>query len=146
MRFESLKRNFRGTLEKQGCIMDRKKAWFVHFKIPYISHPQFPIRLIRCPTPAWKMTMFLLKKGISKLINKLGHVHKKIQLITINTFCYHVTITQLLTRIRNYLSIALFLPNLCLTFPAGTSCFAIKLHICQINRYEQKHICQMCNF
>jgi len=73
--------------------------------------------------PAMKMivfcSIFLLKQDISKLLNELGHVHEKIQFYEVLLQFFHVTIVQFFTCVPKYLSITQFLPNPCLTFPAG---------------------------
>jgi len=67
------------------------------------------------------MTAFqeiFFKKDTSKLLNKLGHIPKKYDFRK-NTFFSHHKLHKFLHGVPKYLSIAQFLPYLCLTYPAG---------------------------
>jgi len=64
-------------------------------------------------------TIFLLNKDISQLLNEWGHIEEKLQFYEVNTFI----MSLLHNCIPKYLSFVKFLPNLCLTFPAGMNQF-----------------------
>jgi len=65
--------------------------------------------------------IFFTKKDISKFSNKLGHIHGK-DMINFNKYSFSWHNCTIFLCIQKYLSIAQFLPNLCVTFLAGYSC------------------------
>jgi len=79
---------------------------------PGLDPPRFEPRTLRL-IPS--LMPWPLGHGNPKLLNKLRHIHEKMRLILIDIRF----MSQFFMYIPKYLSIAQFLPNVCLTFPAG---------------------------
>jgi len=101
-----------------------------HFHLEMQSFKVWNIlRMINRPEKwPYFVPFFLLDKDILLLWYELGHAHKKILFYEENTFfksqlhnCIskYLSIVQLFMCVPKYLTIAQFLPNSCLTFPAG---------------------------
>jgi len=119
-------------------VKQKKEEWFMKnefsinfLKVHYMSCLWKSIIRMTSRPEKWShfVTIFLLNKDFAQLWYELRHIHTKKYYFMKKKYIFHVTAAQLYPKMFiNYtiflcvpkcLTIAQFLPNLCLTFPAG---------------------------